>query len=74
MIVTDWSDASLAIANYRRNVGAERAAAAAYARATPQAQHRRRLFGHACLATHDLMSCYACAKWVSVLIDSTLLL
>jgi hypothetical protein len=37
MIVTDWSDASLAIANDRRNVGAERAAAAAYARATPQA-------------------------------------
>jgi hypothetical protein len=29
MIVKDWSDTSLTIANDRRNVGAERAAAAA---------------------------------------------
>jgi hypothetical protein len=37
MIVTDWSDTSLTIANNRRDVGAERAAAAAYAGAPPQA-------------------------------------
>ena len=67
MIVTDFSDTSLTVANDGRYLGAERAAPAACARAPAEAQHRRRLFGHTCLATHDLMSCYSCASWGSVL-------
>jgi hypothetical protein len=69
MIVTDRLDTSLTIADDRRNIGAECAAAPAYTRAPPQAQHRRRLFGRAYLATHDLMSYYACANWMTLLIQ-----
>jgi hypothetical protein len=66
MIVTDWSDASLAVANDDGRVAAERALATACARTPSQAKERRRLVGHASLATHGFIRSYECAKWVAV--------
>ena len=67
MIVTDWSDASLAVANDDGRVAAERALATAWARTPPQTKERRRLIGHASLATHGSIRSYECAIWLAVL-------
>src|ERR1035441_7391276 len=66
MIVTDWSDAALTVANDDRCVAAKRAAAAACTRTPPQAEKRRRPIGHAGLATHAFIRSYECAKWLAV--------
>jgi hypothetical protein len=66
MIITDWSDASLTIANDDGNVAAERASAAACTRALSEADKRRHFTGRACLAIYSLISkSYDCVKWLA---------
>jgi hypothetical protein len=66
MIVANWSDTSFSVANDDGAVYAESASAAAFARASPQAEKCRGFIGHACLATHGSISSISLGKPLSV--------